>query len=1026
MMSDNPGAHDAMRAALEQRLGEPDASPQDRPPQVADHALICIIGRGAYGEVWLARNALGRPRAVKIVYRSRFKEERPYQRELDGILKYEPVSRSHPGLVQVLQVGRDDAAACFYYVMELADPVAPRLPESPSSPADEPSVYAPRTLRSDLAERRRWPPVDSAHLALRLAGALGHLHARGLVHRDIKPSNVIFVEGQPKLADIGLVTDVGNATSFVGTEGFIPPEGPGTPQADLFGLGKLLYEMATGRDRLDFPQLPAALGETPEAEALLDLNEVMARACAPNVKLRYATASELEADLRLFLAGHSLRQVRSVERTLTRIKRQALVASILAVTALGAFLFAQRQNQLAEARAAAEAALRTRAEAAEARARRQLHEALLEQARANSRSGELGQRTRTLDAVRRAGAIANNADLRREAFAALVLPDLLLERKIPLRQRAFGWAFDPNFERYAIGESNGPIQIRSVSDQSLLLSLPAVIDRDAHVLEWSPDGRHLAVKRDLDRGGQNAELEVWDLEKVQRVLHARGEPTLNAMSFHPSRPRLMTARSDGRINEWNLESARPEHQFQIPAGPFSLRYAPDGQRIAVSYDLAPVHRVDVYDAATGRLLAQKSCPASVMMLDWHPQGQWIAAPDYAGNVHLIDPSTGQSRVLGSHRAQGAHAAFCPDGNFLITGGWENALICWNIQTYQRALNIDIPSYELRFRPHGPQCAARTQDGIQIYQFQQARCERDLAGELGRPVTDAAFSPNGRWLAIHGDQGIGLWNAQRSDPRPASFIPVRDNKIPLFSPDSSELYSFWEDSLRRWRLSSNADTNADTAPQVQALPSNVPKGFRTASFAGPHLVFAGTNGVQLLDWPEIERGARSETLKPAGRGKASPDGRWFATYKAQSPVLHILQLPELTFTVSLTNQADVWTLAFSSRSDELAVATRTELTFFEVGTWKITRRLEAGCIRQCSVLYQPDGRSFWFTPDGRSAALYDARSLAVLLPLPNGTIPLAVSPDGRQLAALVDATRLQLWDMQQVRQALRELGVDWAN
>jgi serine/threonine protein kinase len=146
--------------------------------------------------------------------------------------------------------------------MELADDAGAVSENEADGSAHSPtqalihSLYSPRTLRSELAREQRLPPVEAAQLVLRLAGALAHLHAHGLVHRDIKPSNVIFVGGQPKLADIGLVTDVGSSQSFVGTEGFIPPEGPGTPQADLYGLGKLLYELFTGRDRMDFPQLP--------------------------------------------------------------------------------------------------------------------------------------------------------------------------------------------------------------------------------------------------------------------------------------------------------------------------------------------------------------------------------------------------------------------------------------------------------------------------------------------------------------------------------------------------------------------------------------------------------------------------------------------------------------------------------------------------------------------------------------------------------------------------------------------------
>src|SRR5205807_8994439 len=64
-----------------------------------------------------------------------------------------------------------------------------------------------------------------------------------------KPSNIIFSHGQPKLADIGLIANQDATCSFVGTEGYLPPEGPGSPQADLYSLGKVLYEASTGHDR---------------------------------------------------------------------------------------------------------------------------------------------------------------------------------------------------------------------------------------------------------------------------------------------------------------------------------------------------------------------------------------------------------------------------------------------------------------------------------------------------------------------------------------------------------------------------------------------------------------------------------------------------------------------------------------------------------------------------------------------------------------------------------------------------------
>src|ERR1700757_3618430 len=94
-------------------------------PVVPDHQLVRCIGRGSYGEVWLARNVIGTYRAVKIVFRAQFEDERPYEREFKGIQKFEPVSRSHEGFVDILQIGRNDQLGCFYYLMELADGAEP-------------------------------------------------------------------------------------------------------------------------------------------------------------------------------------------------------------------------------------------------------------------------------------------------------------------------------------------------------------------------------------------------------------------------------------------------------------------------------------------------------------------------------------------------------------------------------------------------------------------------------------------------------------------------------------------------------------------------------------------------------------------------------------------------------------------------------------------------------------------------------------------------------------------------------------
>ncbi len=89
------------------------------PPAIAEHELFRPIASGSYGEVWLARNAVGTRRAVKIVRRDRFERDEDFEREFRGLQRFEPVSRTHDALVDVLQIGRQDD--WFYYVMGLAD-----------------------------------------------------------------------------------------------------------------------------------------------------------------------------------------------------------------------------------------------------------------------------------------------------------------------------------------------------------------------------------------------------------------------------------------------------------------------------------------------------------------------------------------------------------------------------------------------------------------------------------------------------------------------------------------------------------------------------------------------------------------------------------------------------------------------------------------------------------------------------------------------------------------------------------------
>jgi CHASE2 domain-containing sensor protein len=258
---------------------------------IGDYHLVRCVGEGAYGQVWLARNAIGTYAALKLVYRKKFRDDAPFEREFQGLKRFMPISRRHAGFVQILHVGKSEGF--FYYVMEAGD-------DETTQQAINPDHYNPRSLSGDLQRRGKLPLPECLKLAVDLSDALGYLHQQNLIHRDIKPSNIIFVTGQPKIADIGLVTVMATSrtdATYIGTPGYIPPEGPGTAAADVYSLGKVIYEASMGRHVANYPALPTTLIERDDYKSLVELNDVIIKACADNVTLRYQTAADLYEDL---------------------------------------------------------------------------------------------------------------------------------------------------------------------------------------------------------------------------------------------------------------------------------------------------------------------------------------------------------------------------------------------------------------------------------------------------------------------------------------------------------------------------------------------------------------------------------------------------------------------------------------------------------------------------------------------------------------------------------------------------------
>jgi len=313
--------------------------PTSSPPPIPEHELIRPIGSGSSGTVWLARNSLGTFRAVKII-QAGASRHRSFQSELNGVLKFEPVSRLHDGLVDILQVGGGDTAGYFYYVMELADDIE-------SGQVIVPERYVPRTLAHDVKHRGRLPIGECVRLGAAIASGLGFLHRHDLLHRDIKPSNIIFVNGFPKLADIGLVSTVSEPSRQIGTIGFIPPEGAGTARADVYSLGKVLYEMSTGRDRNDYPELPETLTDTAEDRDLVQFNKIVLNACRADAGRRYQSAEELLTALVSFqFSSYDPRKESARHRLVKLVSAGGLIlAAVVIALAVWRFIWLLQHEQ---------------------------------------------------------------------------------------------------------------------------------------------------------------------------------------------------------------------------------------------------------------------------------------------------------------------------------------------------------------------------------------------------------------------------------------------------------------------------------------------------------------------------------------------------------------------------------------------------------------------------------------------------------------------------------------------------------